>query len=89
MSEPAISFPQLQDRTLGNRELMAELLWLFRSESLAALDHLRQAAGRQDMATARRVTHRFKSSAATIGATALAALLAVAESECVAGRPIS
>lgn len=65
-------------------EVFAELTEVFLSDTPQLIEHLRNAAARQDFDAARRVAHRLKGGSAQLAAAALAA--AAEQAEAFAGQ---
>lgn len=75
-AEKPLDLAHLAQYTLGNRDLEAELLGLFRSQAQLYLDRLSDAATGKDW---REAAHSLKGSARGLGAFALGAIAEEAE----------
>jgi HPt (histidine-containing phosphotransfer) domain-containing protein len=76
---------QLEDVTLGDSQLMREIVSELVTDTAAQLEVLRQALSSGDRQICRRVAHSAKGACANVGARAMAELLLVVERRAAAG----
>lgn len=85
MSEPPIDSQDLNERTLGNAKLKAELLSLFQQHGPVLLRDLQTAVNGGDLPTAAKSAHRLAGSAATVSAKGFSRQIRAIEDALTAG----
>ena len=81
-SQPPIDMDHLAIFTDGDPEEEKELFELFLEQASLSLEELHSALGSPDPEVWRKAAHKFKGSAANLGAGALATLCKQAETDC-------